>query len=314
MAVEVYNRPSIKYRVEGFSFFICNAWELMLKAKILRDNGADAIFYKDNPGRTKDLERCVSVVFTNKKDPLRKNLEDIIKLRNTSTHFIVEEHEQIYIDLFHSCIRNFEDKMFDFHGENMGDVLPPHYLALSMTASPATPEQIRAKYPPEIAEKFLFDRALIESEELLQASQKYSIVVTTEIAIVRDRDRANFTVAWNNDSETAMRTAKVFQDPSKTHPYPPGKVIEVVNRRLRKEGIDLKANGESKHFTSNDWRLFMRFYSLQDDPMYAYLHEMGGKDRRYTYSERTISMIVENIRSNPEGIIDDLKKKVNKRG
>lgn len=32
MAIEVYNKPSIRYRVEGFSFFICNAWELMLKA------------------------------------------------------------------------------------------------------------------------------------------------------------------------------------------------------------------------------------------------------------------------------------------
>lgn len=32
MSVEIYNKPTIKYRVEGFSFFICNAWELMLKA------------------------------------------------------------------------------------------------------------------------------------------------------------------------------------------------------------------------------------------------------------------------------------------
>ena len=26
LALEIYNRPSIRYRVEGFSFFICNAW------------------------------------------------------------------------------------------------------------------------------------------------------------------------------------------------------------------------------------------------------------------------------------------------
>ena len=32
MAIEIYNKPTIKYRVEGFSMFICNAWELMLKA------------------------------------------------------------------------------------------------------------------------------------------------------------------------------------------------------------------------------------------------------------------------------------------
>ena len=25
LAIEIYNKPSIRYRVEGFSFFMCNA-------------------------------------------------------------------------------------------------------------------------------------------------------------------------------------------------------------------------------------------------------------------------------------------------
>ncbi len=25
MSIEIYNKPSIRYRLEGFSFFICNA-------------------------------------------------------------------------------------------------------------------------------------------------------------------------------------------------------------------------------------------------------------------------------------------------
>ena len=28
LSLEIYNKPTIKYRVEGFSFFIVNAWEL----------------------------------------------------------------------------------------------------------------------------------------------------------------------------------------------------------------------------------------------------------------------------------------------
>ena len=27
MAIEIYNKPTINYRIEGFSFFICNAWD-----------------------------------------------------------------------------------------------------------------------------------------------------------------------------------------------------------------------------------------------------------------------------------------------
>ena len=92
MAIEIYNKPSINYRLEGFSFFICNAWELMLKAHMINKFGANSIYYSDKPNRTISLENCVQKIFTNEKAPLRKNLEKVIELRNTSTHFITEEY------------------------------------------------------------------------------------------------------------------------------------------------------------------------------------------------------------------------------
>lgn len=41
LAVETYNKPTIKYRVEAFAIFICNAWELLLKAHLLQTNGPE---------------------------------------------------------------------------------------------------------------------------------------------------------------------------------------------------------------------------------------------------------------------------------
>ena len=111
MSIEIYNKPTIRYRVEGFSFFICNAWELMLKAHLLNTSGNSSIYYKDNPSRTITLENCIQKIFTNNKDPLRLNLEKIIELRNTSTHFIMEEYEMLYIPLFQACILNFNSSL-----------------------------------------------------------------------------------------------------------------------------------------------------------------------------------------------------------
>lgn len=37
-AIEVYNKPDFKYREETFSILCINAWELLLKAKWLKDN------------------------------------------------------------------------------------------------------------------------------------------------------------------------------------------------------------------------------------------------------------------------------------
>ena len=45
LAIEIYNKPTIRYRVEGFSFLICNAWELMLKAYLIKKEGESSIYY-----------------------------------------------------------------------------------------------------------------------------------------------------------------------------------------------------------------------------------------------------------------------------
>jgi hypothetical protein len=37
-ALEVYNKPDFRYREESFSILMLNAWELLLKARVLREN------------------------------------------------------------------------------------------------------------------------------------------------------------------------------------------------------------------------------------------------------------------------------------
>ena len=54
MGLEIYNKPTIKYRIEGFSFFIINAWELMLKAALI--NRGESIYFSDKPDRTLSVE------------------------------------------------------------------------------------------------------------------------------------------------------------------------------------------------------------------------------------------------------------------
>lgn len=37
-AIEIYNKPEFRYREEAFSILMLNAWELLLKARILKEN------------------------------------------------------------------------------------------------------------------------------------------------------------------------------------------------------------------------------------------------------------------------------------
>ena len=40
-AIEVYNKPDFRYREESFAILMLNAWELLLKARILKEHNND---------------------------------------------------------------------------------------------------------------------------------------------------------------------------------------------------------------------------------------------------------------------------------
>ncbi|MFI4869143.1 MAG: DUF3644 domain-containing protein [Steroidobacterales bacterium] len=40
-AIEIYNKPDFRYREEAFSILMFNAWELLLKARVLKGNRGD---------------------------------------------------------------------------------------------------------------------------------------------------------------------------------------------------------------------------------------------------------------------------------
>lgn len=113
LGLEIYNKPTIRYRIEGFSFFICNAWELMLKAEMM--NRQESIYFKDSPDRTLSLEAVVKKIYSDVNTRVRLNLERIIELRNISTHFITEDYELKYAPLFQACVLNFVNEMQRFH-------------------------------------------------------------------------------------------------------------------------------------------------------------------------------------------------------
>ncbi len=78
MGLEIYNKPTIKYRIEGFSFFIVNAWELMLKATLLKRG--ENIYFSDKPDRTLSVENVVKKVYTDKNTRIRLNLRKSLSL------------------------------------------------------------------------------------------------------------------------------------------------------------------------------------------------------------------------------------------
>lgn len=312
MAIEIYNKPSIRYRVEGFSFFICNAWELMLKAHIVNTSGESGIYFKDNPTRTLSLENCIKTVFTNEHAPIRKNLMKIVELRNTSTHFIVEEYEMVYIPLFQACVFNFIDKMMDFHKVDMTLEIPQNFLTLSVSMSGLNEAAIRAKYPEQIAERLLSTSTDINSE-IAHNNSDFAIRVEHYHYITKDRSQATEILGISNDATAKVQIIKELKDPNDAFKYTAKKCIREINNRLIRAKVKLLYDGSPVGFNMHHFNLFTKYYSMKENPRFCYTFKVNASPI-YSYSIQAIDFIAEEIKKDPENIIRSLKSRIKKGG
>lgn len=299
MAVEIYNKPSIRYRIEGFSFFMCNAWELMLKAHLIKKSGIESIYYKDNKERTITLENCLQKIFTNEKAPLRRNLMKIIELRNTSTHFVTEEYEMVYIPLFQACVLNFVEKIQEFHGVDMTEVVPQNFLTLAISMRALDENEIRAKYPEEIAKKLIDTHNQLEPM-IEENNQSFAIKIEHLHYITKDKNKATSFVYVDKDAEAGVKIIKELKDPNNTHKYTMKNAIKEINRRLQSMGIDFVIN-------QYIFDLFNKAYGIKENEKYCYVHRQYAQPS-YTYSMQTIELIVGEIEKDSENIVERLKK------
>lgn len=307
LAIELYNRPTIKYRVEGCAFFLCNAWELLLKAYLIKRDGSRSIFYENKPDRTLSLDDCVKRVFTNKNDPLRQNLERIVELRNTSTHFVVEEFEGIYAPLLQACVENYDDKARELLGIEISDLIPENYLVLSVRRSLVDFEECRARYGSEVVNKMISLRSGVLSSDDLEGNRRYACSYVTELRVTKRKD-ADLTVRIDKDAEESVALVKQLIDPGDKYPYRTAGIIDRVNRSLEKEGIRLAMAGEPKEkFTTSDFQLFVKAYDMKRDERYAHNTSMENEQPRYAYSQQTVDDILSIIRQDPVRVIDRLK-------
>ena len=310
MAIEIYNKPSIKYRVEGFGFFICNAWELMLKARIIKTQGVDAIYYRDNPSRTITLENCIKKVFTNEHSPIHKNLMRIVDLRNTSTHFIVEEYEMVYIPLFQACVLNYTEKMQEFHNVDITELIPQNFLTLAVSMKALNETEIRAKYPGQIAERLLSTNSILSSEAA-ENNHSFAIRIEHHHYLTKDKSKATDIVYIEKDAEAGVQIIKELKDPNETHKYNTKKCIQEINARLNRKSINLLQNGNTTLFNSHHFSLFCKYFGIKENEKLCYVYRVN-KSPNYSYSIQAIDFIVAEIEKDPSHIIDNLKQRIKK--
>ncbi|SFL28931.1 Protein of unknown function [Lachnospiraceae bacterium KH1T2] len=311
MAIEIYNKPSINYRLEGFSFFICNAWELMLKAHMINKFGEQSIYYSNKPNRTLSLENCVQKIFTNEKSPLRKNLEKVIELRNTSTHFITEEYEAVYIPLLQACVFNFVDKMTEFHNVDMTKIIPENFITLSVRLKSLNETEIRGKYTEQVAEKIISINNTIEPM-IEENNSTFAIRVEHYHYATKKKEEATEFYHIDKDATEGVRIIKELKDPNDTHKYSMKACLKELNKRIARDGIQLLYNGETVELNQYHFKLFNSYFKIKENEKFCYVYQISAQPQ-YSYSQQAIDFIYDEIKKAPSTLLDDLKKRCSKK-
>ncbi len=253
-AIEIYNKPDFKYREEIFSILAANAWELLLKAKIIADNGnnVEAIWARDKQGlpvvkagihQTIGIFEALQKLNTEKilnKD-CSKNLECLVEIRNTSIHFINKSPElaQSVQEIGMACLLNYVVATSEWFDRDLSSY---SFFLMPMSFF----------YPSEL-EKSLFSENPKEVSKLLSFIEKAKLTSISESNSkyrISQKITFNFTRSESLESDLIARTVTTSEGVSmrmdeeslfrKYYPNDYNKIIEL----LRKKFPRFKINGE----------------------------------------------------------------------
>ena len=316
LSIELFNKPTISLNVEGFVIFICNAWELLLKAYLI--NQGESIYYKKtkSKNRTLALDALIKKVMTNEHDNVRINLEIISGIRNSATHLIIPEYSILFNEVFLSCVRNYVDKLYKFFDININEKFNSDFLTLHIPSNKKI--DILGKYGNDVYQKYnnvsngLTKTLLEKSNENGYVPQELALAYQINFKRVNDIEKADIKV-YNSKSEDSIPAITIEKpiDITANYPHTTKNIITLINEQLNRDGLSFTPYTLSKNtkFTTDTFALFCRGFNIKANKEYSYLHRIGN-NHSYTYSLKLVQYIIDSIIDDPD-IFIKLKKIVN---
>ena len=307
LALELYNRPTLMNRIDGFVLLFASAWELLLKAIIVEQSGEQSVFRKMRPGRKREtigFSEAIEAVWGKKTDPARKNLEQIKALRDESAHLLLRELQPIASRLFQAGVLNFGQRFRDFAGEPF---IPRHAVGLMTLVGEMdrpTVVQLSRAYGRQTADELLALHADLEAAIKTEADNRFAISLESKAVITKRKDQADIIIAVDSDGTTPARIVKKPVDPARDF-LAPKKTATEVNRRLREalspEQFETRLHKEGRSVTEfNMYDLQAMAHKLKLKKSNNEYHYYWPDLKRRKYSPTAVELMVEKVVMEPD--------------
>jgi len=260
-AIEIYNKPDFRYREETFCILALNAWELLLKARVLdtSDNDPRSIFvYERRRTRTGAQSKkeyikrnragnpytmgLGQIIAKLEKDPtsrlspaIKANLDALTEIRDNAIHFINPGSRlaKRVLEIGTACVRNFIDLAHKWFDEDLSEyslyLMPIGFLPVLGAVEGVSPTTDEAKLL-----KYL--ESLISDTDV-NSSDDHSVALEVDISMKRSSSDASVQVALTDDPD-AVKVQLTEEDIRKKYPWD----YAELTKRLRDRYVDFKVN------------------------------------------------------------------------
>lgn len=319
LALELYNRPSLVNKLDGFVMLFSTAWEQLLKSILIERDGEDSIFVKNNKKGRKEsisLRDGLNRYFEGR-SLIKKNIETVVDLRDQAVHLLVQELQGVASRIFQSGIFNFSKEFekfsdtFFINNQNVGMV--------SLVGSFELPSlSVLNSHYGEAAKEILSLAKDLESE--IDDSDDIEFAIPLNVNLVfskKDGSQPEIILAKADSGMEGLNKAYVISktsDLEETHPYLTNQAIDEINKRLiqrynktvlNEHLVAVNNKTQKKHFNSHDFKVLMRKLKYKNSN--NEFHYGINNPEMHRYSERAIEAIIEKVMSN-ESYLSNLRK------
>ena len=303
LALEIYNKPTVDYRLESFCILFINSWELLLKAYLIEEvKNTKIIFLKGTKQQeTISFTEALGRAITDTKSPIRINLEDINKLRNTSSHLIIPEYEIIYTGLFQQGVLNYVKALSNWFDRSIN--ITPRLLTLAFEYQPTsiTKLTLKDKYNKMILSAFDSKQKEI-METIKENPTMYSIPINSTLALVKNPNKADIVLSKGLTGKE-FGVIEVAKDHDRTHPYLRGK-----DKSPKVGTLLYYFNHEDIAINGYDITCINYSENINETTRTEFVYKSKVANSSAQYSQEYINFIIRKINNNPK-YIEKCRKK-----
>ena len=285
-AVDIYNRPNMKYREESFVILLVNAWELLLKGVLSKHKRR--IYYSKKPGQPY-RSLSISDALTRSEPmfpqevayrPTSENLRLLIQYRDSAIHFYNRPGMgSLIYGLAQTATVNYRDVVQAVFDRDVADDITLSLFPLSI-ASPVDPVEFLRKKSASTKSGPIeeFTRQVRELVSSLEADgQDTGRLFTTFSVHLRSTKKissADFVVGVDGSGGSGHVLVNRSVDPNKTHRY---RESDILGRKGVHEGMNLKVGGIK--IGQHQFRALVKAYDARSKIEYCWRDATGAITR-----------------------------------